>query len=269
MTRKFLNFIFLCFVTTAFSQTNTKADQYLIDQNVSMTVDEIIKTFTKSSENWDNDPQNEEYSPFISAMQQNVFNYFSLNEQYGTDLKKSVFKKTSDYKTLSDSLNKLKSAFLKTTYYQIGLNNVYDFSIEYDMKKKGFMVAIGNVLPYHCLPAFLPKVIGGIKFGQLNIFKKYNLNSNSNNSYTQYLFVPMPEEQAIELENQKDNVEYLLVFNVQGFEIASYNDADFIKDHQPNCKATLTKGGDLRFIIYNEKSKAIYSDKLYKKNIPK
>lgn len=269
MTIKFLKFILLCSVTTTFSQTDIKADKFLVDQNVTMTVDEIINTFTKSSENWDNNPQDEEYSPFISAMQQNVFNYFLLNEIYNTELKKSVFKKTSDYKTLSDSLIKLKNSLLKTTYYQIGLNNVYDFSIEYDMKKKGFMVAIGSVLPYHCLPAFLPKVIGGIKFGQLNILKKYNLESNSDNSYTQYLFVPMPEEQAIELENEKDNVEYLLVFNVQGFETASYNDTDFIKDHQPNCKATLTKGGDLRFIIYNEKSKRIYSDKLYKKTIPK
>lgn len=253
------------FATVAFSQTTEKAGKFLSDESVKLSIEEIKKSFSKSSENWIGDKDGGETSPFQASMKADVFSYFSLLEKYDSDLKKSMFKKTDEYKLLLDSLSKIKNSLLSETYYQISLNQVYEFSIEYDIQKKGFLVAIGNVLPYHCQVAFLPKVIGEIEFKQLNISKKYNLSSNSNNSYTQYLFFPMKEEEAIILENNKENVEYLLVFNIEGLQTSRFSDQDFIKDNQQNCKVEVAKGGDLRFIIFNEKTNLIYLDKLFRK----
>jgi hypothetical protein len=96
-------------------------------------------------------------------------------------------------------------SYLNTIYYETGFNHVGEesfdmekntegqgYRVNYDIKKKGFFIAIGEVLPYHCMSAFCPKVIQSVEFKQLSITKQYNLNvGNSKRSYTQYLFLPM------------------------------------------------------------------------------
>ena len=69
---------------------------------------------------------------------QDVFSYFELSDEYSTQLKKTNFIKSKEYKVLSDSLNKLKADFKKSLKY-IYLEGVdANGESEYNMKAGGF-----------------------------------------------------------------------------------------------------------------------------------
>ena len=71
-------------------------------------------------------------------LSQDVFSYFGLSDEYSTQLKKTNFIKSKEYKVLSDSLNKLKTEFKQSIKY-IYLKGVdVNGESEYNMKAGGF-----------------------------------------------------------------------------------------------------------------------------------
>jgi hypothetical protein len=71
-------------------------------------------------------------------LSQDVFSYFGLTDEYSTQLKKTNFIKSNEYKVLSDSLIKLKNDFKKSLKY-IYLKGVdVNGESEYNMKAGGF-----------------------------------------------------------------------------------------------------------------------------------
>jgi len=254
--------------------------QFLASSQIKLTPSQITSIF-KEAESWLKYDEYADPTPFESSYKLNVFDYFKLNDTYDSELKKEVYKQTPEYKLLLDSLKKIKATYLSTYFYQTGFNKVggedfemsgpgyfengrTDYQVNYDIQKKGFLIGIGNVLPYHCLRAFLPKVIEDVEFKQLPIQKKYNLTGNSSNSYTQYLFLSMDASTALEIENNRSAVGILLVFEIKGIYTAQYNDNDFLKENYGKvCKVEVVKGGNLRLLIYNKNTDIIYYDKLY------
>jgi len=74
-----------------------------------------------------------------------VFEYFDLGgfgKEYDTDLKKQVFSKTPEYAEKLNDL-RLKKTEMLTSLYYVTINKFY--TEEYDVKKKGFEINIGNV----------------------------------------------------------------------------------------------------------------------------
>ncbi|MBI3501186.1 MAG: hypothetical protein HY063_05270 [Bacteroidetes bacterium] len=255
--------------------------QFLTSSQFHLTPTQIIANFRSvDDDGWLKYDQYADAVPFESAYNLNVFDYFKLNDTYDSDLKKEVFKQSAEYKTLLDSIKKIKSNYLNSIYYQKEFNKVggedfemsgpgyfengrTDYQVNYDIQKKGFSIAIGEVLPYQCLTAFCPKVIEDVEFRQLPTTKKYNL-SQSSKSYTQYLFIPMDATTALEIENNRSQVEILRVFSITGLYSATFNDTDFLADNYgKNCKAQVVKGGNMRLIIFNKATDKIYFDKLY------
>ena len=251
---------------------------FLSEQKFRLTPTEIKESFRLTEDIWINDPKDYTLSitKFQSAHNLDVVNYFSLNDSLNTELKRHIFYQSDQYKALSDSLLKIKSEYLKSIFYSRILLNGYigshiqTFDKEersddfiYDIKKEGYFIKIGEVLPYHCDYFFCPKVLNGIEFKQLPIIKSYNL-PNSKNSYTQYLYFPMLPKHAIVLENQIEDIEILTVFNIKDISTSIFSDIDFLTDNKGKpCKVKVVKGGSFRLLVYNKFTQEIYIDKLF------
>jgi hypothetical protein len=251
------------------SLTYIQKRQFISNQTATLTPTQIIENFKKieTIDPWISKGYPDSPNPFESAFYLNIVDYFSLNEIYDSPLKKEVFKQTSEYKTLMDSLKKIKTTFLNSMYYETGFNSIEgeNFTadnVNYDLQKKGFEIAIGIVLPYQCDPAFLPKVIEQVEFKQLQIIKRYHL-MQSEHSYKQYLFIPMNSSNALEIESNRENIEILRVFEIKGIYTASFNDYDFLKENHKTCYVKIVNGGNLRLLIYNKKTDKVYFDKLF------
>jgi len=255
--------IFFNIISNVYSQDILSSDtkkQFLISSQIKLSVPQIISNFKSEDEKWLKEDSFSLPTPFESAYNLNVIDYFEMSGKYHSELQKEVFKQTAQYKTLLDSLKKIKANYLNSVYYATGYAEIGD----YDLQKKGFLMKLGEVLPYQCSSFFLPKVYNQVEFKQLPIQKKYNLQSNSDNSYTEYLFIPMDAPTALEMENNDSVICDLWVCEIKGIYTAQYNDADFIKDnHGEICKADVVKGGNLRILIYNKSTGTIYYDKLY------
>lgn len=80
----------------------------------------------------------------VSAILLDVFKYYDLESTYSSDLKKSAYKETQDYKEKLRVLNLLKSKYISHTIY-LELNKNVNFSIgDYDLKKGGFNVYLDD-----------------------------------------------------------------------------------------------------------------------------
>jgi len=251
--------------------------QYLIENKLIIAPSKIIKYFTIAEPWLKSDDPFSEPEPFESAYYLNVWDYFKLNEKYNSDLKKDVFKQSKEYNNLLDSLKKIKLTYLNTVYYQTDFNQVGGETFEmvdseeimnlvyYDLVKKGFFISIGKVLPFQCCKSFCPKVIENVEFKQLPITKKHNV-TNSRNSYSQYLFIPLDATTALEIENNRSHVKILRVYNIIDIHTSVFDDADFRADNidEKLCKIRLVKGGNMRLIIFNDLTDNVYYDFIYK-----
>ena len=282
--------LLLLFSNIVSAQDTTNGDwkkQFLINPQTKLllTTNNILANFRRVDDSWfsqsyttnaNGEDNYSEPSPFESAYNLNVFDYYELNETYDSKLKKDVFKQSNQYKTLLDSLKKVKDLYLNSIYFETNFNSVggqtFDlentdgpgYQVNYDIQKKGFSIAIGEVFPYHCQYAFCPKVIEGIEFKQLTITKKYNLKSNSKKSYTQYLFIPMDATTALKVENNRSQIQILRIFSMKGLYSPTFNDEDFAaENYKKPCKIKLIKGGNMRLFIYNKKTYEVYFDKIY------
>ena len=80
----------------------------------------------------------------IKILNKNIFQYFNLEDEYSTPLKKLNFSKTVEYKKLQDSLIKVKFKLKDEMYVKFNPTNnhprysVYDNleKLEYNIKKK-------------------------------------------------------------------------------------------------------------------------------------
>lgn len=277
--------ILTVFVSISYSQdklTDSQKKSFLTNSQFKLTPSQIKEAFKRpDNEGWLKVSDYADSTPFECAYSLNVFDYFQLNDTYDSDLKKEGFKQTAGYKSLLDSLRTIKSNYLNSIYYRTSfekgdfnedVEEIFDipnvnggYQINYDIQTKGFFIKIGKVVPYTCLKNFCPKVIQDVEFKQLTITKKYNTGAGlSENSYTQYLFIPMDDSTALEIENNRSQFNVLLVFNIIKVYTETFNDADFLEDnHGRICKIKLVKGGNFRLLIYNKSTEKVYFDKLY------
>jgi hypothetical protein len=83
-----------------------------------------------------------QFKEIRSILKLDVFEYYDLNEQYNSDLKKKVFKESEAYKEKLAELQKKKTELKQTTYFLDFEPTYYERNnlIEYDLTSKTFKV---------------------------------------------------------------------------------------------------------------------------------
>jgi hypothetical protein len=89
---------------------------------------------------------NDQYNEIVQILSLDVFDYYNLEKQYDTDLKKKVFKESSDYKSLFNELQLKKNNLLSKPSYLDFKPSFADRTsdIKYDIKNKTFTIT--NIL---------------------------------------------------------------------------------------------------------------------------
>ncbi|EKB48197.1 hypothetical protein [Cecembia lonarensis] len=263
-----------------FSQS--ELSKYLTSQEEKMTIEQIYQHFKKVDSKLVKSDEWAEMPDFQAIFELNVFEYYNLNNEYDSELKKQVFEKTNEYQNYRKDLIQKRDEILANFYYHKGFNSVRGetfttkrmnlngtshFVVNYDLKKKGFPISIGDVLPYYCSVSFMPKTISHLEFPSLPTSKVYDLTANSENSYREIFLINVSEEVALEMENNRSNIETLLLFQIKGIEKRRLNDIDFRNEKRNNngCKELVDvfATNNLRLIVFNKSTNKIYFDKVY------
>lgn len=264
--------------------SNQELMDYLTNQTIKLSIEQIFKYFDKIDQSLIMYDEYSEMPEFQSILELNVYEYFDLQGRYNSELGKQVFEKTDDYQNYRNELERKRKHILENFYYHMGLNRVggekfttsgpgyfidgsEDFSVNYDLKKKGFPITIGKVLPYHCSGSFMPKTISHLEFPNIPTTKVYDCTTNSENSYREIFLISVSEETALEMENNRSNIEILWLFQIKGIEERQLNDIDFKRDNRNNygCEepVDVVATKSLRLIVYNKSTNNIYFDKMY------
>lgn len=160
-----------------------------------------------------------------SILKGDVFSYYKLNDTYDTDLKKKNFTKTEEYKGLYDQLEGKKKEYLAKTLYTrlIGKGN-YSNQVEiynYDLKKKGFNIRLKDVYTERSPIGVLgilsnpPKSVNGVRFANIETEQGTREDWRGTVYFQEFLFVPMDEEKGALVENNKKNLDIIMVFNAK------------------------------------------------------
>ncbi len=222
---------------------------------------------------------------FNALFKNDVMEYFLLDEKYNSDLKKSVFKKSSEYQVLLDSMNKLKLCRWKVGKKFYG-SDWGEKAQKYNLKTSGYDIfmskniqnsprveGVHNPCPSQSTILYKSHIL---RFKQLS-FLKHNphkehipKNSGFSNSYQEDIFLPISEEEAVKMEEDKyNNVVIYFVFNIEALKDVTFNyvnDNPIYVSKKINFKtATLpiVETSKLRIIVINEATKYIYYDKIY------
>jgi hypothetical protein len=96
-----------------FSQDTLSADSrnFLKNSQIKISPSQIMMDYKIAEESWFKLDEYSAPTPFESAYNLNVFDYYNLNKTYDSDLKKEVFKQGSEYSKLFEGLKKIKLSY--------------------------------------------------------------------------------------------------------------------------------------------------------------
>lgn len=189
-----------------------------------------------------------------SSLDLDVFEYYSLDDKYSTDLQKDNFKRTPEYKDKLSELSEIRRSSLNTPLY-IELNNVEDFEIsDYNLKEGGFYLRTGIKL----IP---PEFAIYNKYYELqplpaktSISAYYHPSINRQKLYDRFFFLPISRDVAPEIEQHKEQIRCIVFFVPQG--INKKDNGFFGYDYFASSDA-------IRLIVINQETSKVYFDKLY------
>jgi len=198
-----------------------------------------------------------------------VFRYYNLTEEYDTDLKKEVFKRTQEYAEKWTELKKIKAEMAKTLYY-VKQEDLFK-GANYDINKKGFYLTIGQNWGMGTASAKAPKSVlidRGYFFGSVTIYLKA-LSSKQvpytflgEGIYNEKLLIPMNETNALEVEENRDNILVYYFLTPTGKETVTYEYYCTTYGWY-NMKETLLKSDKVRILVANKETGKIYFNKTY------
>lgn len=135
-----------------------------------------------------------------------VYDYFNLDDEYNTELKKKVFEKSQAYKDKLKSLKKLKHEMM-TNYYMFSAGEIDN----YDIKRKGFKLSLGtNLAGVRQGPSKSP--VEGFYFPSLPTKKKGIRGLPG--VYGESLLLPTDEENGMDIENNKESIRIYFIFKL-------------------------------------------------------
>jgi hypothetical protein len=194
-----------------------------------------------------------------------VFNYFNLDD-YNTELKREVFKKTEEYQNKLTELKSIKAEMLKTTYY----GKLEKAFTDYDIKRKGFEIDLGENCGLGTSDARTPKSInledGGSVLLKALPTKQVAVPIMGQGGYSEKLFLPMSEETGLEIENDKENIAVYFFFTPTGREKSTFKFYNMVESSDAgwyNITHNDIKSDKVRVVVANKSSGNIYFDKTY------
>jgi len=147
-----------------------------------------------------------------------VLGYFNLGDDYDTELKMKVFKKTPEYAKKLSELKKMKTEIFSTEYYLKLHGKFYD--TQYDVKKKGFSISLDGNMGECLSQAHPPKSVNNFLLSSLPTKNIYI--GLVRGVYVEHLFLPMNEEKGLEIENSREKFTIYLIFKISGKENVRY-----------------------------------------------
>jgi hypothetical protein len=198
-----------------------------------------------------------QFKKIRSILKLDVFEYYELNEQYDSDLKKKVFKESNEYKLKRAELEKKKTELKLTSYFLDFEPTYYERNnlIKYDMTSKTFKVDNEIYLDdFYNKPNYL-------QFDQI-IFKcpigitvgRKQFESGSVDFINQSIkFKIESEVLALKIEENRSNLRLLFVFKFT--DALPFEGLDFF-----GRKTTLFALANTleKVILYNSKTGEIY-----------
>jgi hypothetical protein len=196
-----------------------------------------------------------------------VYRYFKLKDQYDTDLKRKVFEKSDAYEEKLAQLKAEKEKLRQVDYYLVLSNDLGN----YDTRLGGFPVSLGLNIDFGWVAhdAQAPKSVDRIYFPSLPTktlpIKIAGETITIPGVGREVLLIPMAEEMALTVENNKGRVHAYLFFrlgDVQqvSFEYYSASDRQWFHVKQELPTATF-----VRVIVANSDSGEVYYDKSFGK----
>ena len=232
---------------------------YAIEETTNKGTDEIISNNEEIITILDSGKEREVAGAFLF----DVVKYFGMEEQLDTPLKKKMFIGSKEFQDKKKELERIKSGLI-SKIYAIKI----PFNEQYNLHKKGFLIKFkSNFAQYNALADDIPKTSpdGYFYFGQLPTIKDTKI-TGWEGTYTELLLLPMDENEALEIENNKGNIELQLSFKIgqiknvqQPFVVLTAS--GFIRSI---VTSKLLSVKNLRVQLINTLSGKLYYDKVFK-----
>lgn len=194
------------------------------------------------------------FNELKAALQLDVFSYFGIENEYNTELKKSVFTESEDYKSKLFDLKKIKQAYLNDCMYlDITKNEGFQIS-NYNLDKGAFPFSLGysDKDDLYYFSKFYE-----IKSIPFKIFQT-NLISGNENLYHRVILLPMSKQDAINFEDIRNQLKCILIFKPKT--IIKKDKVLIPGYHNYQFYATTDK---VRLILINPTDDKIYFDTNY------
>jgi hypothetical protein len=199
-----------------------------------------------------NSSDTESVEKLYNIMALNVIEYFDKSSQTDSPLKLKAYKNSDEYKEYLNELKNLKKEALRKEYYV----DLPDHLEDYDIKNKRFTILFNNKLydEGHYSIYFPPLVIIRRQEKTAEINEYGICTGNTLDCYREYLIIPIKsEEKALTIENEKENIKILLLFNInEDLKRSVYEDQH---DH--------IVANNIKLIIANNKTGEIYYSHVY------
>lgn len=182
-----------------------------------------------------------------------VIDYHRLENKYDSELKLKVFKESEEYTKLLNELKTKKNNMLKETYYlKISpLFKAHNYHKgKYNLDDKGFYIRTCWNQDYD----FSHKIDKNYLY-----FKSFPSKLIVNDYYGNHeeFFIPVSENEAIEIEENPTNFSFYIVFKFSGTEKVKW------KNTFSDGTITLPKSDKIRLLIVENSSKKIIYDRVH------
>jgi hypothetical protein len=191
----------------------------------------------------------------------NVFAYYNIRD-YDTDLKKEVFKETSEYKEYLSKLKKLKNNLSQTTYYYEA-KELFS-SVNYDIKKRGFDIKINQNWGTTGTNGAIPPKSVAIDWNNIKLkslpSKEVTDNLFGSGFTNEMVFIQVDSEFGLEIERNRKDISIYYLFIPSAKENVKFKYYSNSWWDMTNNIITSTK---VRVVVSNKKTGKIYYDKIY------
>jgi hypothetical protein len=190
-----------------------------------------------------------------------VFSYFDFGDDSpDTDLKKQVFKKRPEYAEKLAELKRKKAKLASKDYY-VKLDELFE-SNNYDVKRKGFDIVLGENRGQGTMSARAPKSVNNFLLSPLPT-NNHSVELFGPGIYEERLFVPMTEENGLEIENNPTKVRVYFLFRISGKQTVHFKYMCLTYGWY-DMTQKLLYSDKVRVVVANEETGKIYFDKVYK-----
>lgn len=207
----------------------------------------------------------------------NVVGYHKLYEEYDTELKIKVFKKSEWYKEKENELKELRTEQRKSIFFYKDSKSFDELT--YSMKHKGFLVEIGSDFeispdlgrPFKTIDTMDDSMPNGEVYLKNIPTIKIKMTDTYDDSIREYVVIKTTEETGLEIEENKERVTIYFLFKPIRMEkikfkfTSPFNPENYLINTLYTKTSSYLTSDFLRIIVANDDSGKIYYDKIIHK----